>query len=82
MNHFFFLPLYCNRRRVGLTVFFMGAILYALFLTVFSHYLYCGHYFKDWDNISFVNEIKNKTEVFKVSETNRIKATFSGFSNF
>ena len=70
-----------NRRRVGLTVFFMGAILYALFLAVFSHYLYCGHYFKG-DNITFVNNITHNTEVFEVSETNKIKATISRFFQF
>ncbi|XP_067043687.1 transient receptor potential cation channel subfamily A member 1-like isoform X3 [Acropora muricata] len=28
-------------RKIGLTVFFLGALLYALFLSVFSHYLFC-----------------------------------------
>ena len=77
----FFLLLLCNRRRVGLTVFFMGAILYALFLAVFSHYLYCGHYFKA-DNINFVNKITHNTEVFEVSETNKINSTISRFFQF
>ena len=72
----YFFLLFCNRRRVGLTVFFMGAILYALFLAVFSHYLYCGHYFKA-DNENFVNEITNNTGVFKVSETAKTKAIIS-----
>lgn len=73
---FTFFLLFCTRRRVGLTVFFMGAILYALFLAVFSHYLYCGHYFKA-DNENFVNEITNNTAVFKVSETAKLKTTIS-----
>lgn len=77
----FFFSCSPNRRRVGLTVFFMGAILYALFLAVFSHYLYCGHYFKG-DNITFVNNITHNTEVFEVSETNKIKATISRLFQF
>lgn len=64
----FFLLLY-NRRRVGLTVFFLGAILYALFLGIFSHYLYCGHYFMP-NNSTIVNETTRNYEVFEVSETN------------
>lgn len=59
-------------RRVGLTVFFMGAILYALFLAVFSHYLYCGHYFKG-DNITFVNNITHNTEVFEICSKSSLK---------
>ena len=60
---FTFFLWFCNRRRIGLTVFFMGALLYALFLIIFSHYLYCGHYFMNATTI-------RDHEVFKVSETN------------
>ena len=31
------------RRHIGLTVFFFGALLYGIFLGLFSHYLYCVH---------------------------------------
>ena len=62
-----FFLLLCNRRRIGLTVFFMGAILYALFLAIFSHYLYCGHYFMA-NNSVVVNEFPRNNEVFEVSE--------------
>ncbi|XP_073246127.1 transient receptor potential cation channel subfamily A member 1-like [Porites lutea] len=30
-------------RHIGLTVFFFGALLYGVFLGLFSHYLYCVH---------------------------------------
>ena len=39
VSHFF--SLFSNRRRIGLTVFLMGAIFYLTFLSVFSLYLYC-----------------------------------------
>lgn len=78
---FLFSLLFCNRRRVGLTVFFMGAILYALFLAVFSHYLYCGHYFMA-NNSNFFNEITHNYDVFEVSETDKTTAIIARFFQF
>ena len=75
-----FFLLFCNRRRVGLTVFFMGAILYALFLVIFSHYLYCDHHFKA-DNSNGITH-HNHNETFEVSETNKTTATIAGFFQF
>ncbi|XP_068761069.1 transient receptor potential cation channel subfamily A member 1-like [Montipora capricornis] len=34
-------------KRIGLTVFFLGAVLYGLFLAVFSNYLYCSRAFME-----------------------------------
>ena len=41
------------RRHIGLTVFFFGALLYGIFLGLFSHYLYCVH---SKTNSSFANQ--------------------------
>lgn len=68
---FTFFLWFCHRRRIGLTVFFMGALLYALFLITFSHYLYCGHYFmNETRRGDFMNETRRGDEVFEVSGTN------------
>ncbi|KAL9957509.1 hypothetical protein ACROYT_G039148 [Oculina patagonica] len=52
-------------RRIGLTVFFLGAILYAMFLAIFSLYLYCGHSFMS-NNSTIANEKAQHYYVLKI----------------